>query len=164
MERRVTVAGTLATIGLALGACASTPDQPVTSGSASVTPSVTATTPAASPKTLDEAAWIAGLKALDKKMTDAVGSSSGTVTSKWLRDVSKTLGSCTVELSRLGPATDKEQVAYVAAKQGCAKYQEAAKCFAAKKADSPDIGKCDDPLNRGAELFATATAAADIIH
>jgi hypothetical protein len=164
MKRRVTVAGALAAIGLALGACASTPEQPVTSGSASVTPSVTATTSAASPKTVDEAAWIAGLKALEKKMTAAGGTGSGVVTSKWLRDVSKTLGSCTVGLSRLGPVPDNEQAAYVAAKQGCAKYQEAAKCFAASKVDNLDIGKCFDAMNRGAERLSMAAAMADMLH
>jgi len=73
------------------------------------------------------------------------------------------LGGCTAELSRLGPATDREQVAFLAAKQGCAKYEQAAKCLAREKADSPDLGKCIDAMNRGAELLATAGAAAEII-
>lgn len=85
------------------------------------------------------------------------------MTSQWIRNTSRQLGGCNAELSRLGPAPDKEQVAFVAAKQGCAKYEEAAKCLAAGKADSPDIGKCFEAINRGAELFATAEAAAEII-
>lgn len=133
--------------------------------SATSTPPATSSATAASPKTVSEVAWIAGIKALERKMTDAaMGGGSGVVTSKWMRDASKQLGGCTAELSRLGPATDKEQVVFVAAKQGCARYEEAARCLASGKADSPDLGKCFDPMNRGAELFATAGAAAEIIH
>lgn len=137
--------------------------EPGVTSASSATSTPSATT--ASPKTVSEAAWIAGIKALERKMTDAaMGGGSGVVTSKWMRDASKQLGGCTAELSRLGPATDKEQVAFLAAKQGCARYEEAARCLASGKADSPDLGKCFDPMNRGAELFATAGAAAEIIH
>jgi hypothetical protein len=81
-----------------------------------------------------------------------------------MRDASKQLAGCTAGLSRLGPATDEEQVAFLAANQGCAKYEEAARCLAQRKADSPDLSKCFDAMNRGAELFATAVAAAETIH
>jgi len=97
-------------------------------------------------------------------MSAAVGTSSGVVTSQWMRRVSKQLGGCTAELSRLGPATDNLQAVFVSAKQGCVKYQEAAKCFASKKADSPDLGKCFDAVNQGEMFLAEAEVAADIFH
>jgi hypothetical protein len=131
----------------------------VTSAS-SATSTLSATT--ASPKTLSQAEWVAGIKALQKKTDDALNV-SGNVTEKWMRDTSKIFAGCTAGLSRLGPATDKEQVAFLAAKQGCAKYEEAAKCMATAKADDPNLGKCLDNTTRGQELFATAGFAADTI-
>jgi hypothetical protein len=138
--------------------CAGGTASPGVTSASSATSTPSATT--ASPKTVSPAEWVAGIKALEKKMTNAMGSSVE-VTSKWLRDTSKILGGCTAELSRLGPApaTDNEQVAFLAAKRGCAKYGEAAKCFAQRKADSPDFGKCFDDVNRGSELFAAAVVS-----
>jgi hypothetical protein len=138
--------------------CAGGTASPGATSASSATSTPSATT--ASPTTVSQAAWVAGIKALEKKMTDA-SDAGGTITSKWMRDASKQMGGCTAELSRLGPApaTDNEQVAFLAAKRGCAAYEKAAKCLAPAKADSPGIPKCFDAMNRGSELFATAHAA-----
>jgi hypothetical protein len=113
---------------------------------------------------VSQATWIAGVKALRKKMTAAVGTSaSNVVTSQWMLNASKQLGRCTAELSRLGPATDNVQVIFVAAKRGCAKYQEAARCLASGNPNGPDLGKCFDAINQAEGFLATAEVAADTV-
>jgi hypothetical protein len=97
-------------------------------------------------------------------MNAAVGTgASGVVTSQWMRQASKILGGCTAELSRLGAATDDVEVIFVAAKQGCAKYQEAAKCLASGNPDTADLDKCFGAINKGEEFLSTAEAMAEIL-
>jgi hypothetical protein len=135
---------------------------PATTASPTTKASPTTT---ASPTTVNQATWIAGVKALRKKMTAAVGTSaSKVITSQWMRDASKRLGRCTAELSRLGPATGNVQVIFVAAKRGCAKYQEAARCLASGNPDGPELGKCLDAMNQAEGFFSAAEVAADTVH
>jgi hypothetical protein len=138
---------------------------PATTASPTTTASPASPATTASPTTVSQATWIAGVTALRKKMNAAVGTSgSGIVTSKWMRDASKKLGGCTADLSRLGPATDDVDLIFEAAKQGCAKYQEAAKCLASGNPDTADLDKCFAAINKGEEFLSTAAAMAEILH
>jgi len=110
---------------------------------------------------LSETAWLAGIESLAKKMIDVMGDNV-VVTSKRLREEAGKLGECSAELSRLGPATDRFQPVLLLAKQGCAKYEEAAKCFAAAaKTDIAKAGSCLAAVNQASELFTTAQITAE---
>jgi hypothetical protein len=122
----------------------------------SVTTTVTQqiTTPSPVP-TKNETAWMKGTDKLARRMEDAVGGSV-TVTTKWLHSTARQLGTCSAVLSQVGPATDRLQPVLMLAKQGCAKYEEAAKCFATTGPVSSRIEDCFDAVNKASQLFSTA--------
>jgi len=158
-SRNVIIFAAISTVTVA--GCGGGTASPGATSASSATSTPSATT--ASPETLSQTDWVAGIKALQRKMDNAFNF-SGTLTEKRMRDAAKIFAGCTAELSRLGPATDNEQVAFLAAMRGCVKYEAAAKCMATAKADDPNLGMCLDNTARGRELFATAGLAADIIH
>jgi hypothetical protein len=89
-----------------------------------------ATTASSGPLTADELVWLQGVGSLGKKMTKAVTDGPSNMTETSMRSLAKKLSVCTPELTKLGAATDRLQPVNALAKQGCAKYAEAAKCFA----------------------------------
>jgi len=132
------------------------------SPSNSSTPPAT-TSPVATPSsggTVDEAAWLAGVVALRKKM---VGPTSGEqeITEEYLREEAERMGGCGAELAQLGPPTDRLQSVLVLAEQACDKYEEAAECFTAAGSNIDQAVKCVDAINEGSELFGTAESIAE---
>jgi hypothetical protein len=107
----------------------------------------------------DEAAWVAGVVALGKKMRGPT--ESVTITAKYLREEAKRLGSCGAELAQLGPPTDRLQSVLVLAEQACNKYEEAAQCYTAAGSNIDQASKCIDAINEASQLFSTAQSIAE---
>jgi hypothetical protein len=130
-----------------------------TTSTATSTPSSSPTSAAATPSVIpnvsgkmtgDELVWLEGISALHKTMDKAMNDMPATVTDAMLRRVAKQLADCTPALDRLGSTTERLQPVRDLARQACAQYEKAAKCFAAAK------GCGFDELSKGSSLFAEA--------
>lgn len=131
-----------------------------TPSTTTTTPSQAATTPSGTP-TVSAAKWLAGVNALGEKMNAAIPDNV-VITAKELRAEAKALGRCDAELLGLGPHPGAMEPVFVLAKQGCAKYVEASKCFvAAAGTDINKADKCLDAVNRASDLFSTAQVTGD---
>jgi hypothetical protein len=122
-----------------------------------------ATTAAATPSsggTADEAAWLAGVVALGKKM---IGPTSGEqeVTAEYLREEAERLSSCNAELAQLGPPPDLLRSVLVLAEQACDKYEEGAECYMAAGSNIEQSNECLDAINEANELIANAEATGE---
>jgi hypothetical protein len=156
----------VASLGIFLVAGCSGTSAPATSApGATRAPATVTGSPASNVKsgprlTAAETTWLSGVEVLGKRMNAAMGAgSSAVVTSKSLHAVAKQLGGCNAEFSRLGHATHRLQPVSAAAKQGCHKYQEAAKCFT--KATPKGSEECLPAVNAASSLFSKAQAAAE---
>ena len=117
---------------------------PAGSGGAAATapgPSATAT----GPMTGDELVWLEAMGTLPRKMGKVLIDSSSSLTPATLRSLAEGLRGCTRELTGLGSPTDRLRPVYDVAKQGCAKYDQAAKCFdTAARIGIPVMGTADE--------------------
>ena len=113
--------------------------------------------------------WLEGISVLHKTMDGILQDSPSMLTPKALSSMAKQLSGCTPALNRLGPSTARLRPVRDLARQGCARYEEAGKCFATAASlgtviqGSGDEKKQTDAMNcgfdrpgDGSKLFADA--------
>jgi hypothetical protein len=157
---QVALAAGAIVVGVIFAGCdGGTPTSDVTSSSTgSQTPS--ANVASSGTAATDETTWLAGIVALGRKMVGPTGGEV-TVTQEFLRAEAKRLASCSAELARLGPATDRLEAALVLAQQACAKYEEGAKCYTAAESNIEKAGECLEAVNEASRLFSVAESTAE---
>jgi hypothetical protein len=99
------------------------------STAASATTAAVTTTTSAS-MTGAELVWLEAIGKLHTKIDKVLTDAPSNLTSSTMGTLSAKLRGCSRELARLGAPTDRLQPVYKLAKQGCAQYDKAAKCFA----------------------------------
>jgi hypothetical protein len=77
----------------------------------------------------EELLWLEAISTLHKKIDKVLTDSPSTMTPDTLRSLAEQLRGCTRELVRLGPPKPRLQPVSDLAKQGCAKYDQAAEYF-----------------------------------
>jgi hypothetical protein len=96
---------------------------------------VSTTTAAAATTTLgamtgDELVWLEGIRKLHTRADKVLSDAPSQMTSSTMGTLAAKMRSCSRELARLGAPTERLRPVYKLAKQGCAQYDKAAKCFA----------------------------------
>jgi hypothetical protein len=135
---------------LLTGGCSSQSSTPPAASSPSTNVPASATTAAATstatgPMTGEELVWLEAITALHRKIDKVVTDAPSNLTSATLRSLADQLHGCTQELVRLGSPTTRLQPVNELATQGCAKYEQAAKCFAtAASIGIPVAGTADE--------------------
>jgi hypothetical protein len=124
-----------AVLAVVLAGCGSQGTTTQSGGSGQSGAPATASAPAADdrstgPMSGPELVWLEGISALHKTMDGVLQDSPSMLTSGVMRSMAKQLGGCTPALNRLGPPTARLRPVQDLARQGCARYEEAGKCFA----------------------------------
>jgi hypothetical protein len=78
----------------------------------------------------NELLWLEAVGKLHTKMDKVLTDAPTNMTSSTMGTLSAQLRGCSRGLARLGAPSDRLQPVYKLAKQGCAQYDKAAKCFA----------------------------------
>jgi hypothetical protein len=123
----VAAAGALLVVGCGgqsgTSTAASTP-----SSLATTTTAATATT--AGSLTGEELLWLEAIRKLHTKTDKVLTDAPSNMTSSALGTLSTKMRGCSRELARLGAPTERLQPVHKLARNGCAQYDKAAKCFA----------------------------------
>jgi hypothetical protein len=136
---------------------ASTADTASATGTTSAATTTTAAAPATTTASLSaqDTAWVQGIESLGNRLNKAVTDVGSNPSEKTLRALADQLRTCTPDLAKLGAPTERLQPVSDLAKQGCAKYDEAATCYA--KAASLRVGGSLTDLRK---QLSCATSAA----
>jgi hypothetical protein len=109
--------------------CAGQTDQPSTAGAASTTSTVAPTTTTLPPLTAEELAWLKAIPTVSRKIEKSIEAISNLTPAAMAR-LANTFRSCTRELVRGGPPSERLQPVYVLLKKACKEYDRGAACFA----------------------------------
>jgi hypothetical protein len=110
------------------GGCAGQTDEPSTAAAASTT-TVAPTTTTLPPLTAKELAWLKTIPKVSRKIEKSIEAISD-LTPAGMARLANTFRSCTRELVRGGPPSDRLQPVYVLVKKACREYDKGAACFA----------------------------------
>jgi hypothetical protein len=115
---------------MSVGACAGQADEPSTAAAATTTATTVApTTTTLLPLTAKELAYLKAITAVSKKIEKSIEAISD-LTPAGMARLANTFRSCTRELVRGGPPSDRLQPVYVLVKKACREYDKGAACFA----------------------------------
>jgi hypothetical protein len=109
------------------GGCAGQKDEPSTAAPATTT-TVAPTTTTLPPLTTKELAWLKAIPTVSKKIEKSIEAISNLTPSAMAR-LANTFRSCTRELVRGGPPSDRLEPVYVLVKKACKEYDKGAACF-----------------------------------
>ena len=126
--RAATVVVALLVVGCASQKAATTAASSPSTAASATTAAATTTTSAS--MTGAELVWLEAIGKLHTKIDKVLTDAPSNMTSSTMGTLSAKLRGCSRELARLGPPTDRLQPVYKLAKQGCAQYDKAARCFA----------------------------------
>lgn len=140
---------------LLAGGCSGQPNsRPAATGAAASSPVASApasgagSAPAGAgegPMTAEELLWLDGISTLHKKIDEVLTAAPAEMSPENMRPLAERLRGCTRDLARLAAPTSRLQPVYELAKQGCAKYDDAAKCFdTAASIGIPVAGSAND--------------------
>jgi hypothetical protein len=101
-----------------------------TASSLATTTTAAATTTTAGSLTGEELVWLEGIRKLHTKSDKILTDAPSNMTPSALGTLATKMRGCSRELARLGAPTARLQPVYKLAKNGCAQYDKAAKCFA----------------------------------
>jgi hypothetical protein len=108
--------------------CAGQSDEPSTAAAASTT-TVAPTTTTLPPLTAKELAYLKAISTVSRKIEKSIEAISD-LTPAGMARLANTFRSCTRELVRGGPPSDRLQPVYVLVKKACKEYDKGAACFA----------------------------------
>jgi hypothetical protein len=111
-----------------VGGCAGQTDKPSTAAAASTT-TVAPTTTTLPPLTAKERAWLKAIPTVSSKIEKSIEAISDLTPAAMAR-LANTFRSCTRELVRGGPPSERLQPVYVLVKKACKEYDKGAACFA----------------------------------
>ena len=109
--------------------CAGQTDQPSTAGAASTTSTVAPTSTTLPPLAAEERAWLKAIPTVSRKIEKSIEAISNLTPAAMAR-LANTFRSCTRELVRGGPTSERLQPVYVLVKKACKEYDKGAACFA----------------------------------
>jgi hypothetical protein len=109
--------------------CAGQTDQPSTAGAASTTSTVAPTSTTLPPLAAEERAWLKAIPTVSRKIEKSIEAISNLTPAAMAR-LANTFRSCTRELVRGGPPSERLQPVYVLVKKACKEYDKGAACFA----------------------------------
>jgi hypothetical protein len=112
---------------LVVGACAGQTDKPSTAAVATTT--TVAPTTTLPPLTAEERAWLKAIPTVSRKIEKRIEAISDLTPAAMAR-LATTFRSCTRELVRGGPPSERLQPVYVLVKKACKEYDKGAACFA----------------------------------
>jgi hypothetical protein len=110
------------------GGCAGQPDEPTAAAPATTT-TVAPTTTTLPPLTAKELAWLKAIPTVSRKIEKSIEAISDLTPAAMAR-LATIFRSCTRELVRGGPPSERLQPVYVLVKKGCREYDKGAACFA----------------------------------
>jgi hypothetical protein len=111
-----------------VGGCGGQTDKPSTAAAASTT-TVAPTTTTLPPLTAKERAWLKAIPTVSSKIEKSIEAISDLTPAAMAR-LANTFRSCTRELVRGGPPSERLQPVYVLVKKACKEYDKGAACFA----------------------------------
>ena len=170
---RLTVAAAVALLVVGCGGDQTPTSTAASTPSSSTTPPTTAaaTTATAGPMTGEELVWLEAIRRLHTKSDKVLTDAPSNMTSSTMGTLATKMRGCSRELARLGAPTERLQPVYKLAKNGCAQYDKAAKCFAtAASIGAPLAGTSEERRfnqaldcgfaapGKGSELLAEAEA------
>jgi hypothetical protein len=109
------------------GGCAGQTDEPTAAAPATTT-TVAPTTTTLPPLTAKELAWLKAIPTVGRKIEKSIEAISNLTPSAMAR-LANTFRSCTRELMRGGPPSDRLEPVYVLVKKACKEYDKGAACF-----------------------------------
>jgi hypothetical protein len=109
--------------------CAGQTDQPSTAGAASTISMVAPTSTTLPPLAAEERAWLKAIPTVSRKIEKSIEAISNLTPAAMAR-LANTFRSCTRELVRGGPPSERLQPVYVLVKKACKEYDKGAACFA----------------------------------
>ena len=108
--------------------CAGQTDKPTTAAAA-ITTTVAPTTTTLPPLTAKELAWLKAVPTVSKKIEKSIEGTRD-LTPAGMARLANTFRSCTRELVRGGPPSERMQPVYVLVRKACREYDKGAACFA----------------------------------
>jgi len=111
-----------------VGGCAGQTDEPSTAAAATTT-TVAPTTTTLPPLTAKELAWLKAVPTVSRKIEKSIEAISNLTPAAMAR-LANTFRSCTRELVRGGPPSERLQPVYVLVQKACKEYDNGAACFA----------------------------------
>jgi hypothetical protein len=127
---RIAVAAAGALLVVGCGGQSGTSTAASTPSSLATTTTAAATTTTAGPLTGEELLWLEAIRKLHTKADKVLTDAPSNMTSSALGTLSTKMRGCSRELARLGAPTERLQPVHKMAKNGCAQYDKAARCFA----------------------------------
>jgi hypothetical protein len=114
---------------VSVAGCAGQTDEPSTAAAATTATTVAPTTTTLPPLTAKELAYLKAISTVSKKIEKSIEAISD-LTPAGMARLANTFRSCTRELVRGGPPSDRLQPVYVLVKKACREYDKGAACFA----------------------------------